>query len=130
MKKVIIILVVVLGLAGCFDTQPRTDLAVEIVKAAPMTILTETTSEEFMGKVAGIHGRLAWKSFKMDGEKNPAIRIVQADVLLENEKTVLVQWEVNTETKAIDLVYIGIDKEGQEDLFTGLANLYLISIGY
>jgi hypothetical protein len=132
MRKLIrwLALVMILGLVGCYASQPKADVAVEITKVSTMSVLSDATAEDFMGSIAGVHGRLSWKSFVMDGEKNPAVKIVQADVLTEKEKKLKVLWEVNIETKATDLVYIGIDGEGQESLATGLAALYLLSIGY
>ena len=95
----IVALINVIFLSGC----SREEVALKEFK------ISQAGSE--IAKCAGATGSLEWKIFTSPDQKNPNVRVIEANLTKGNgkQKTLTIQWLYNLETKISELVYASKD---------------------
>jgi hypothetical protein len=106
----IIALINVILLSGC----TREEMALKEFKTS------QAGSE--MAKCVGATGDMEWKIFTSSDQKNPNVRVIEANLTKGNgkQKTLTIQWLYNLETKISELVYASKDGKKTNRLSMGL----------
>ena len=75
-----------------------------------------------MANCAGAAGGVEWKIFSNPNQKNPNVRVIEADITKGDgqKKTLTIQWLYNLETKVSELAYASTDGKQTSRLMMSL----------